>query len=479
MRDQRKLSDADLISAIRESDVQAYDELRRRHEGALRRQARRIGSGGAGADHLVGEVFTTLYLDTTAGGGPPDEVRPYLYRTLRAAPWTGAPTGRTSTAGALEDPSAFVTYVGGPASAAPDAERAIGALVALPHVARAALWYRDVEEVPERDVALILGLSRAQLEQVLTGARISWTGHVAGLATGTGEAAPLDAATLARLVASAALGAAPRTAQPTLRRRLAAVSVPSVRVKVGSRAALVASSVVVVALASVTAFAATGSDRSPAPTPTVEEPVVGDIDVAPAVVDSTPSAPVVATAATTIGEPVTTTSAEVVAEVATTEPAVVVASVTTTVEATTTRPRSATTVPRLTTTTVGSAGPTTTGPTTATSPTAPTTTTERTSPVTTAATAGGTTTVVARTTTPAPSPTTVAPTTTRAPATTTTGPPATTAATTTVAATTTTQAPTTSATTTTPPVTNPPPTDPPATDPPPVTPPSIVDLVGG
>ena len=112
---------------MRAGDRDTYIELRRRHFDALRRQAKRISRSGDEADRLAIDVFTRFYLDTSAGGGPVEAVRPYLYRLLHSIASVErrpAPSGANPGRG---DGSEFLAYVGVAVAGAPDADVALRA----------------------------------------------------------------------------------------------------------------------------------------------------------------------------------------------------------------------------------------------------------------------------------------------------------------------------------------------------------------
>ena len=62
-------SDAELISAVRGGDVDAYGTLFERHVDAARRLARQLVSPGD-ADDLVSEAFVKVLGVLQRGGGP-------------------------------------------------------------------------------------------------------------------------------------------------------------------------------------------------------------------------------------------------------------------------------------------------------------------------------------------------------------------------------------------------------------------------
>lgn len=88
--DDQAPSDGALLAAIRDGDTAAGDLLFRRHAGPLRRVAARWVTQPAERDDLVAEAFTCVLAVVRGGGGPRDDLRPYLVVTMRnlAARWS-------------------------------------------------------------------------------------------------------------------------------------------------------------------------------------------------------------------------------------------------------------------------------------------------------------------------------------------------------------------------------------------------------
>src|SRR5438128_11933318 len=82
-------SDARLVAALRAGDDSAYEELYRRHAGAVRRYARGCCRDTHTAEDLTGEVFARTLQAVRGGAGPDAAVRAYLLTTVRrvAAAW--------------------------------------------------------------------------------------------------------------------------------------------------------------------------------------------------------------------------------------------------------------------------------------------------------------------------------------------------------------------------------------------------------
>jgi RNA polymerase sigma factor (sigma-70 family) len=81
--------DARLIAQFRLGHAGAGDLLFRRHAESLRRIAAGWGGRPAERDDLVAEAFACVFAVLRAGGGPREDLRPYLVATMRdlAARW--------------------------------------------------------------------------------------------------------------------------------------------------------------------------------------------------------------------------------------------------------------------------------------------------------------------------------------------------------------------------------------------------------
>src|SRR5690349_24417910 len=75
-------SDAELISAVRGGDIDAYGTLFERHVDAARRLARQLVPAGDTED-LVSEAFAKVLAVLQRGGGPDLAFRAYLLTSVR------------------------------------------------------------------------------------------------------------------------------------------------------------------------------------------------------------------------------------------------------------------------------------------------------------------------------------------------------------------------------------------------------------
>ncbi|MFD5115554.1 sigma-70 family RNA polymerase sigma factor [Streptomyces sp. NPDC058391] len=168
-------SDADLIQRMRDGDDSAYEELFRRHSGAVRRYARSCCRDAHTAEDLTAEVFVRTLQAVRGGAGPAQAVRAYLLTTVRhvAASWTksakreqlvddfavfaaqAAHFSGASGAGTLAlDPGADVR-----AMREADRSMAMEAFRSLPERWQAVLWHTTVEEESPSEVAPLFGLT--------------------------------------------------------------------------------------------------------------------------------------------------------------------------------------------------------------------------------------------------------------------------------------------------------------------------------
>jgi RNA polymerase sigma factor (sigma-70 family) len=152
-------SDAELITAVRAGNVDAYDLLYRRHLGAARNLAGQLTRSPAELDDLVAEAFAKV-LDTLRGGGGPDTAfRAYLLTTLRHSLYDKTRRERrveySDDLSRLDPGEPFVdTAVQG--LEATLVARAFGS---LPERWQTVLWHTEVEGETPAQVAPLLGLT--------------------------------------------------------------------------------------------------------------------------------------------------------------------------------------------------------------------------------------------------------------------------------------------------------------------------------
>ncbi|MFT3872535.1 MAG: sigma-70 family RNA polymerase sigma factor [Nocardioides sp.] len=151
-------ADAELISAVRGGDLNAYGELFARHADAARRLARQLVSS-ADADDLVSESFAKVLTVLQRGGGPDIAFRAYLLTAVRRLHVDRIrATSRVQTTDDLEpfDPG---TPFEDTAVAGFENEAAAKAFASLPERWQLVLWHLEVEGQKPGDIAPMLGMS--------------------------------------------------------------------------------------------------------------------------------------------------------------------------------------------------------------------------------------------------------------------------------------------------------------------------------
>src|SRR3954453_23352430 len=150
--------DAELISAVRGGDVDAYGELFARHVDSARRLARQL-AGPADADDLVSDAFTKVLLVLQRGGGPDLAFRAYLLTAVRRLHVDRIRSGARLRP--VDDLTPFDpglpfqdTAVEGFDNAA-----AARAFASLPERWQMVLWHTEVEQQKPADIAPLLGVS--------------------------------------------------------------------------------------------------------------------------------------------------------------------------------------------------------------------------------------------------------------------------------------------------------------------------------
>ncbi|MFJ9040003.1 sigma-70 family RNA polymerase sigma factor [Streptomyces sp. NPDC102406] len=165
-------SDAGLIERMRAGDDSAYEELYRRHAGAVRRYAVTCCRDAHTADDLTAEVFARMLGAVRGGKGPEHAVRAYLLTTVRrvAANWTQTAKREhlvddfavfaVQAARAKEVSDDDTLDLGADVRAMHEAEQsmAMQAFRSLPERWQAVLWHTEVEDESPSEVAPLFGL---------------------------------------------------------------------------------------------------------------------------------------------------------------------------------------------------------------------------------------------------------------------------------------------------------------------------------
>lgn len=151
-------ADAELISAVRGGDVEAYGELFARHVDAARRLARQIAPA-SDVDDLVSDAFAKVLSVLQRGGGPDVAFRAYLLTSIRRLHVDGIRAGKkVQSTDDLEKFDPGVPFED-TAVAGFENEAAAQAFASLPERWQLVLWHTEVEGQKPAEVALLLGMS--------------------------------------------------------------------------------------------------------------------------------------------------------------------------------------------------------------------------------------------------------------------------------------------------------------------------------
>lgn len=158
MTTEQKPSDAELISAVRGGDSEAYGELFTRHAESARRLARQL-TAPSDVEDLVGEAFAKVLVIMQRGGGPDLAFRAYLLSAVRTlfvdSVRRAARIRPTDDLTPFDHGVPFTdTAVGGFESRA-----AARAFDSLPERWQLVLWHTEVEGRKPAEVADLLGMS--------------------------------------------------------------------------------------------------------------------------------------------------------------------------------------------------------------------------------------------------------------------------------------------------------------------------------
>ncbi|QIK63881.1 sigma-70 family RNA polymerase sigma factor [Leucobacter viscericola] len=170
-----KASDLELLRAVREHDPHAYGELYRRHVDAARAAAFRIAPD-LGVDDLVAESFTRIIQAIHRGKGPTESFRPYLYSVIRSVV-AEALRKRSPMLGDMEEIADTETPLDRETQ---NFEHVVlaRAFAKLPERWQRVLWHTEVEGLPPREVAKILGENPRVISQLVfrakRGLREAW-----------------------------------------------------------------------------------------------------------------------------------------------------------------------------------------------------------------------------------------------------------------------------------------------------------------
>ena len=151
-----ELSDDVLLEATRNGDSAAFAELWTRHRRAGLVAARHLGAPSL-ADDVVSEAYLRIFELVRDGRGPRGAFRPYLYRTIQSIAVDHWRVPEDASDNFDDIPT--LTEAGPWEDNAFDRNAAATAFASLTTRWQSVLWYTEVEGMPPREVAKLLGVS--------------------------------------------------------------------------------------------------------------------------------------------------------------------------------------------------------------------------------------------------------------------------------------------------------------------------------
>lgn len=150
------MSDGELLDACRAGDTAAFAVVWERHHRAGLVAARNIVPGLDSGD-LVSESYLRIFELVKDGRGPQGAFRPYLYQVIRsvASAWLRTPETTSDRLDEFPDPTDAAPWD----DATFDLGAAAEAFGSLNSRWQAVLWYTEVEGLPPREVAKLIGIS--------------------------------------------------------------------------------------------------------------------------------------------------------------------------------------------------------------------------------------------------------------------------------------------------------------------------------
>lgn len=171
---EQEATDASLVARATAGDLAAFGELYRRHVDAAWRVALAVTTNPDDAADAVSDAFTRVFQALPERLYAADHFLPYLLAAVRnAAIDVLRRGGRQQPSEAAEDRE-WPALNSGPVDfllADEDASMVARAFRSLPERWRSVLWLTEVEQIPARDAAMLLGVSPNGVAQLAVRAR--------------------------------------------------------------------------------------------------------------------------------------------------------------------------------------------------------------------------------------------------------------------------------------------------------------------
>jgi RNA polymerase sigma factor (sigma-70 family) len=171
---EQEATDSSLVARATAGDLAAFGELYRRHVDAAWRVALAVTTNPDDAADAVSDAFTRVFQALPERLYAADHFLPYLLAAVRnAAIDVLRRGGRQQPSEAAEDRE-WPALTSGPVDfllADEDASMVARAFRSLPERWRSVLWLTEVEQIPARDAAMLLGVSPNGVAQLAVRAR--------------------------------------------------------------------------------------------------------------------------------------------------------------------------------------------------------------------------------------------------------------------------------------------------------------------
>ena len=167
-------TDTDLAALATTGDLSAFEELYRRHVEAAWRMALAVTANPHDASDAVSDAFTRVFQALPSRPQAAGHFLPYLLAAVRNAAIDGLRRGsrqRSVDPGDHPDWASLGAEPGDRLVADVEATLVARAFHSLPERWRSVLWLTEVEEIPAREVAELLGLSPNGVAQLALRAR--------------------------------------------------------------------------------------------------------------------------------------------------------------------------------------------------------------------------------------------------------------------------------------------------------------------
>lgn len=167
-------ADADLAALATAGDLSAFEELYRRHVEASWRMALAVTANPHDASDAVSDAFTRVFQALPSRPQAADHFLPYLLAAVRNAAIDGLRrSGRQRSVNPGDHPewASLAAEPGDCMVADMEATLVARAFRSLPERWRSVLWLTEVEKIPAREVADLLGISPNGVAQLAVRAR--------------------------------------------------------------------------------------------------------------------------------------------------------------------------------------------------------------------------------------------------------------------------------------------------------------------